>query len=44
MYIEMATVENDYNLTGSLEDYLETIFELVRDKKITRTRLSVVLH
>ena len=34
----MGTVENEHNLTGSLEDYLETIFELVRDKKLARVK------
>lgn len=34
----MATGQNEYNLTGSLEDYLETIFELVRDKKLARVK------
>jgi DtxR family Mn-dependent transcriptional regulator len=34
----MCAKENEYKLTGSLEDYLETIFELVRDKKFARVK------
>jgi DtxR family Mn-dependent transcriptional regulator len=34
----MCAKENEYNLTGSLEDYLETIFELVRDRKFARVK------
>ncbi|MBW2732360.1 MAG: metal-dependent transcriptional regulator [Deltaproteobacteria bacterium] len=33
-----ATTEEAQPLTGSLEDYLETIYELVRDQKVARVR------
>ncbi|MCP4676245.1 MAG: hypothetical protein GY854_12195 [Deltaproteobacteria bacterium] len=34
----MADNKKEFHLTGSLEDYLETIFELVRDHKLARVR------